>query len=74
MRKTVTKRNGDVVKFDFDKIINAIQKANNETGELEQYKPKLILPESLDYFNTPLYEAKLEDYKHNGNYKYKIAI
>lgn len=36
MRKTVTKRNGDVVKFDFDKIISAIQKANNETGEMDQ--------------------------------------
>ena len=36
MKKTVTKRNGDIVEFDFEKIINAIQRANNETEEMEQ--------------------------------------
>ena len=35
MKKTVTKRNGDIVEFDLEKIINAIEKANNETGEME---------------------------------------
>ena len=35
MKKTVTKRNGDIVEFDFDKIINAIERANNETEEMD---------------------------------------
>ena len=35
MKKTVTKRNGDIVEFDFDKIINAIDRANNETEEMD---------------------------------------
>ena len=35
MEKTVTKRNGDIVEFDFDKIINAIDRANNETEEMD---------------------------------------
>ena len=35
MKKTVTKRNGDIVEFDFDKIINAIERANSETEEMD---------------------------------------
>lgn len=45
-----------------------------DISELEKTEPKLILPESLDFFRTPLYEAKIVDYKHNGNYKYEVAI
>lgn len=36
MKTTVTKRNGDIVEFDFDKIINAIDRANSEIEEMEQ--------------------------------------
>lgn len=36
MKKTVTKRNGDIVELDSNKIINAIQGANSETEEMEQ--------------------------------------
>ena len=35
MQKTVTKRNGDIVEFDLEKIINAVEKANNETKEMK---------------------------------------
>ena len=45
-----------------------------DISHLEEYKPKLILPESRDYFGTPLYDAKIENYKHNGSYKYEVAI
>lgn len=36
MGKTVTKRNGDVVDFDINKIIKAIESANKETEEMTQ--------------------------------------
>lgn len=36
MLKTVTKRNGDIVEFDSDKIARAIAKANNETKEMSE--------------------------------------
>ena len=59
----------------YDRHIDTLyEQVTADISELEQYKPKLILSELLDYFNTPLYEAKLENYKHNGNYKYEIAI
>ena len=45
-----------------------------DISELETTQPKLILPESRDFFGTPLYEAKIENYKHNGSYNYEIAI
>lgn len=35
MLNMVTKRNGNIVAFDLEKIINAIEKANNETEEME---------------------------------------
>lgn len=37
MLKTVTKRNGDIVEFDSDKIARAIAKANNETKEMSEF-------------------------------------
>lgn len=37
MLKTVTKRNGDIVEFDSDKITRAIAKANNETKEMSEF-------------------------------------
>lgn len=45
-----------------------------DISHLETTQPKLILPDSLQYFSTPLYESIITDYKHNGNYKYEIAI
>lgn len=45
-----------------------------DISHLEEYKPKLILPDSLQFFNTPLYDSKIENYKHNGSYKYEVAI
>ena len=45
-----------------------------DISHLETAQPKLILPDSLQYFSTPLYESTITNYQHNGNYKYEIAI
>ena len=45
-----------------------------DISHLETTQPKLILPDSLQYFSTPLYESTITSYQHNGNYKYEIAI
>ena len=45
-----------------------------DISHLEEYEPKLILPKSLQFFDTPIYEAIIENYKHNGSYKYEVAI
>lgn len=52
----------------------AEEQVTADISHLEATEPKLILPESRDYFGTPLYEAKIENYEHNGSYKYEIAI
>lgn len=59
----------------YDRHLDVAEKqVTADISELEKTEPKLILPESLDFFRTPLYEAKIVDYKHNGNYKYEVAI
>ena len=45
-----------------------------DISHLEEFKPELILPDSLQFFNTPLYDARITNYKHNGSYKYEVAI
>lgn len=45
-----------------------------DISHLEEFKPELILPDSLQFFSTPLYDAKITNYKHNGSYKYEVAI
>lgn len=45
-----------------------------DISHLEEFKPELILPDSLQFFNIPLYDAKIINYKHNGSYKYEVAI
>lgn len=45
-----------------------------DISHLETTQPNLILPDSLQYFSTPLYESTITNYQHNGNYKYEIAI
>lgn len=42
MGKTVTKRNGDLVDFDINKIIKAIESANKETDEITQEEVFLL--------------------------------
>ena len=42
MRKTVTKRSGDIVELDFEKILNAIEKANDETEEMSSKEELLV--------------------------------
>ena len=45
-----------------------------DISHLETTQPKLLLPDSLQYFSTPLYESIITNYEHNGSYKYEIAI
>lgn len=59
----------------YDRHLDVAEKqVTADISELEKEEPKLILPESLDFFRTPLHEAKIINYKHNGNYKYEVAI
>ena len=59
----------------YDRHLDVAEKqVTADISELEKTEPKLILPESLDFFRTPLHEAKIINYKHNGNYKYEVAI
>lgn len=52
----------------------AEEQVTADVSHLEEHEPKLYLPVSRDFFGTPLYEAHLTNYKHNGDYKYEIAI
>lgn len=45
-----------------------------DISDLDGHLPILGLPKSLDYFGTPLYDAQIFNYVHNGSYKYEIAI
>lgn len=59
----------------YDRHLKTIEgQVTADISHLEEYKPKLILPRSLKYFDTPLHEAKIENYHHNGNYRFEIAI
>ena len=52
----------------------AEEQVTADISHLEEYKPKLILPKSLQYFDAPLHEATIENYHHNGNFKFELAI
>ena len=59
----------------YDRHIKLIEKqVKRDISHLETVEPKLILPASKDFFGTPLYDAHIINYKHNGNYKYEVAI
>lgn len=59
----------------YDRHLETLEKqVTADISHLEITQPKLILPDSLQYFSTPLYESIITNYEHNGNYKYEIAI
>lgn len=59
----------------YDRHIDTIKKqVTADISHLEEFKPELILPDSLQFFSTPLYESEIINYKHNGSYKYEVAI
>lgn len=59
----------------YDRHIRLAEKqVKRDISHLEEFEPKLILPASRDFFNTPLYDAHIINYKHNGSYKYEVAI
>ena len=59
----------------YDRHLETIEEqVTADISHLEEYKPKLILPKSLQYFDAPLHEATIENYHHNGNFKFELAI
>ena len=59
----------------YDRHIDTLcDQVTADISHLETVEPKLILPASKDFFNTPLYDAHIINYKHNGSYKYEVAI
>lgn len=52
----------------------AEEQVTADISDLDGHLPILGLPKSLDYFGTPLYDAQIFNYVHNGSYKYEIAI
>ena len=59
----------------YDRHIDLLQEqVNTDINHLEKHKAKFILPEDKDFFNVSLREVEVEDYAHNGSYKYEIAI
>lgn len=57
----------------YDRHIPLLEEQVNAEFHIPE-KAEFIMPEDLDYFNTPLKEVKVSNYKHNGVYKYEIAI
>lgn len=59
----------------YDRHLELAEKqVTDDISHLEESKPELVLPDSLQFFSTPLYEAEIVNYKHNGSYKYEVAI
>ena len=59
----------------YDRHLKTVEgQVTADISYLEEYKPKLILPKPLQYFDTPLHESIIENYHHNGNYRFEIAI
>lgn len=59
----------------YDRHIDTLhEQVTADISHLEEFKPKLMLPASKDFFGTPLFDAHITNYKHNGSYKYEVAI
>ncbi|HFI0464408.1 TPA: thymidylate synthase [Streptococcus suis] len=57
----------------YDRHIPLLKEQVNAKFHIPE-KAEFIMPEDLDYFNTSLKEVKVSNYKHNGVYRYEIAI
>ena len=57
----------------YDRHIPLLKEQVNAKFHIPE-KAEFIMPKDLDYFNTSLKEVKVSNYKHNGVYRYEIAI
>ena len=59
----------------YDRHLELLEKqVTADISELEKEKPALNLPEGSDFFESPLSQATIKNYHHNGNFKYEVAI
>ena len=59
----------------YDRHLELLEKqVNADISELEKEKPVLNLPDGSSFFESPLSQATIKNYHHNGNFKYEVAI
>ena len=59
----------------YDRHLELLEKqVTADISELEKEKPVLNLPDGSGFFESPLSQATIKNYHHNGNFKYEVAI
>ena len=59
----------------YDRHLELLEKqVTADILELEKEKPVLNLPDGSSFFESPLSQATIKNYHHNGNFKYEVAI
>ena len=59
----------------YDRHLELLEKqVTADISELEKEKPVLNLPEGSSFFESPLSQATIKNYRHNGDFKYEVAI
>lgn len=59
----------------YDRHLELLEKqVTADISELEKEKPVLNLPDGSSFFESPLSQATIKNYHHNGNFKYEVAI
>ena len=59
----------------YDRHLELLEKqVTTDISELEKEKPVLNIPDGLGFFESPLSQATIKNYHHNGNFKYEVAI
>ena len=58
----------------YDRHLELLEKqVTADISELEKEKPVLNLPDGSSFFESPLSQATIKNYHHNGNFKYEVA-
>ena len=59
----------------YDRHLELLEKqVTADISELEKEKPVLNLPDGSSFFESPLSQATIKNYHHNGDFKYEVAI
>ena len=59
----------------YDRHLELLEKqVTADISELEKENPVLNLPDCSGFFESPLSQATIKNYHHNGNFKYEVAI
>ena len=59
----------------YDRHLELLEKqVTADISELKKKKPVLNLPDGSSFFESPLSQATIKNYHHNGNFKYEVAI